>query len=94
MLRLGNGYQISWNDVQPKTTIKQGKINVSAVFLPPSNLIFRFRHNATKSDLWFGYYDQTVKMHPFLGAFGYLFTVFTELYGIFRWEHKVELGLI
>ena len=59
-----------------------------------SNLIFQFRHNAAKSAIRFGYYDQTAKRHPFLGAFGYLFTVFNCLYSIFNWEHKVELGLL
>ena len=59
-----------------------------------SNLIFQFQHNATKSAIRFGYYDQTAKRHPFLGAFGYLFTVFSCLYNILSREHKVELGLM
>lgn len=58
-----------------------------------SNLIFQFQHNATKLAIRFGYYDQTTKRHPFLGAFGYLFTVFIYLYSTFNREHKVELGL-
>ena len=90
---MSNGYQISWNDVQQKTMIKHGKITVSAFFFFHSNLIFYFRHYAIKAAIQIGYYDQTAKRHPFLGAFGYLYTVFAELYSLFRWEHKVELGL-
>ena len=58
-----------------------------------SNLIFQFQHNAAKSAIRFGYYDQTAKRHPFLDAFGYLFTAFGCLYSVLSREHKFELGL-